>query len=241
MTKPRISINLIIQSFIVLILFSCTEEKYDLDSGEVIGNILPEETIIIFDRGDKQFSTVSNADGQFMLSDIETGIYNITFKKEGYISFKKFGFQFVPGPSLVFVKTPGNLVLMPKNTVQIKSVEDDGNQYIKVMGTYVNNDQLPDIRNKVYRWYIHITTEVSSENYLQTKTSTIYISDQEYYTWIGLDKKHIENGSTVYIIGYEEASWYNYYDWDKNQQIYAISEDASNTYSFVLPTDFFEN
>jgi hypothetical protein len=224
-------------------LGSCFDE-YNLTTGDVIGNAKPEGVKIIFDRGDKKFSTISGTNGQYAMHNLEAGTYTVTFEKEGYFSFKEFGFQFIGGPSKAYLNGPGSLSQKYTATVNIQSVTKGSNHGILITGSYQKNDDVDDphrLNDFNIQWFINDQKGVSPTNYKSEFSSTCYdVQDGETFTsGCYLDEDRFGNASTIYIVGYAKYGGYVYYDWEMGRYVFAISEKPSNEWTYAILSDFY--
>lgn len=228
--------------FIFLFLFSaCKKEDYNLVVGTIQGVAKPEGTQIIFDRGDKQFETVSGENGVYSIQNLETGIYNIYFTKKGYFSFKKFGLQFLGGPSEINIIGSVILEKNPNAKLTLRLISFENYQRVVVSGVVIPNSDEDEDQAVTVRWFLSDKSDVSSKNFMTTNTSYFQLYNNAFTTDFFLSNDYFSNNSTVYLVGYFSGEFADYYDWDKEENVVAISKDASNAIEFKLPSDFFND
>lgn len=224
----------------VLLFFSCTKEDYTLTRGEVSGIAEPAGVKVIFDRGDKKFSTESDSTGWYVMGGLETGIYKVTFEKKGYVSYKVFGFQFLGGSASLILK---GSTLYPEATAKlsIQSVSVSGNQSLTVSGIYDKNEDKGYSEFGGLNWFLSDSPNVTTKNFLQKAYGSLIISDDKFSSQLQVDKRIFGNSKSVYLKGYVKASWDSYYDWEKNAMVYSIGKYASNEMKIDIPEGFFNN
>jgi len=221
-------------SSILFSLSSCVKEDYSLTCGDVFGNIRPEGVIITFSRGDKNFETVSGNNGSFILNNLETGIYDISFAKNGYFTYKTFGFQFLGGPAKKYINTPGNLDTLMISTsakVKLNSIDVIG----KMLNINITSTINPDFG---IRFFISDKPGVSLSNHIYTGIGG-KISGNDY--GLLLDQQIFQNLSVIYITGYiiTSSTWQHYFDWEEMIPVYPITDNPSNELKFNIPKGIF--
>jgi hypothetical protein len=223
-----------------LVLCSCSDD-YNLTTGKVIGFASPEGVNVIFDRGDKKFSAVTTG-GRFSIENLEAGIYDIIYEKDGYFIHKKFGFQILGGPSELII--PGSVYLQkkPTGTVTIDSVTKGGNYWLSISGTYKSNEDIEDANylDQLYvLWLVSDQKNVSLTNYKFREWVTSYkVRDGQYSAGISFQKKDYGTFQTIYLRAYPKAV-HNYYDWAKNEEVLSVGDNSSNVFEYKIPADFF--
>ncbi|MGV8095391.1 MAG: carboxypeptidase-like regulatory domain-containing protein [Mangrovibacterium sp.] len=224
-----------------LVLSSCSDD-FTLTTGDITGVASPEGIKVTFDRGDKKFTAVT-AGGGFSIENLEAGIYDITYEKDGYFTYKKFGFQFLGGPSELVI--PGSVYLYKKPiaTVTIDSVTKDGNYWLSISGTYKSNQDIEDpnyLDQLSILWLVNDQKNVSLTNYKVKEWSTSYkVRDGQYSAVISFQKKDYGNFQTIYLLAYPKSPSDTYYDWEKNEEIISVGGNPSSVFEYKIPSDFF--
>ena len=107
-------LKIIILSSFILFLFGCgKKEKAILPSGNIVGfvelvdengNMYKEKEGVNVSIEYPSESTITNEYGRFEFWEILAGTYNLNFNKEGFGTYKKFGYQFIGGnvPALLY-------------------------------------------------------------------------------------------------------------------------------------------
>ncbi len=232
--------NLVLHYFLALLLLSLAgcKDDFTVTHGDIAGIVRPEGVKITFDRGDKKFSTVSGANTQFIMHDLETGTYNIIFEKKDYFTYKMFGFTFLGGPSCVSLPIQ-YLSPVPQGVkFSLDSVSSHESGTLELFGSY-SMDQIGTDGSFWTRWFISGKPGVSSSQFLQTTYCWAYVTNDLYHIYIDVDYDLINNIPAVYIKGYPSGSFSDYFDWDKNVDVYSIGKESTAEYRFEIPNDFY--
>lgn len=219
-------------------LSACLKEDFSLTRGDVSGNATPEGVKITFDRGNKKFTVLSDAEGDYILHDLETGIYNVTFEKKGLMSYKIFGFQYFGGKSMV---TMPSVSLDPEITanLDLQSVLPAKNHSLEISGVYKLNNDTVYTSSEYILWIMGTKPGVTIDNCLQKSYEGFSRTNELFRSSIQVDEKLLGGSSTIYIKGYIRASWYDYRDWEKQTRIYAVGKKESNEVKIQVPSNFF--
>ncbi len=238
--KKDLSLGLCLLCMTILpFAFNSCRDDYSLLRGDVVGTAEPAGTKLTFDRGDKKFSTVSDSNLYFKMSNLETGIYNITLEKKGYFTYKKFGFSFHGGPAPEYLASFRSFPRPDHVTITLDSVASAGNLTIRIWGScHREADQLSTFEG--IRWFISDRHGVSSGNFLQTYFSGLNLTNSpDFEDYIDLKPEVIENSRFIYIKGYAGVSSCDYFDWDKYTEVYAITGRTTAEIKFEIPSEFY--
>jgi len=236
--------------FLMLFLFSflvnCTDTVAPVLTGTISGFIYlyEEDNTRINDRSGVKVSiegrsnyTYTNKDGRYTLENVEAGIFNILFEKEGFGLHKIIAREFVGGGDaylydIMLMKLPSFNV----TSLNINKVETQP-PYLSMHGN------LSDARN-YYRYVILFfgkTESVSNdpENYLLTNSLYVYPDSsffkdsfwnyKEYFIDSGFDL-----GETVYVAAYSISYPQSFYDPITGRYFYYNVGTSPAKSSFVL-------
>lgn len=162
--------------FLIFVLLQLACEKTEKDTFSYTGNFLghimgdslhwyngshnPDTVQVIFDRGDRVYTTNSDSSGNFEFHNIPYGTYNITLLKENYVP------TFNPGYQLYFTNTVHEdwFFIFKKNRMENIRVEPfpfDGHNYHRVIcdGEFTEDERVELII------FLHETEEADYNNY----------------------------------------------------------------------------
>lgn len=223
---------------LLFFLSACVKNDFSITSGDVTGNATPEGVKITFDRGDRKFTALSDAEGDYILQDLETGIYNVTFEKKGLMSYKIFGFQYFGGKSMMTMPSISLYTEITAN-LDLQSVLPAKNHSLEINGVYkLNNDTLY-ASSEYILWIMGTKPGVTIDNCLQKGYGSFSRSNDLFRSTIQVDEKLLGGNSTIYIKGFIRASWYDYRDWEKQVTVYAVGKKESNEVKIQVPSNFF--
>lgn len=237
---------------LALCVTACKTTEYEFPAGDLKGKILPPGVKVTFDQGDKQFSAVSDAQGNYIIPNLEMGSYNIVWEKPGYFTFKKFGYQFLGGPTTEDITNYwiGELSPVPHATIDIKSMENvDGLLKIGVLYHYSESDSLLNAYFLPIRWFVSDKPNVSPTDYLNTFLSYSFESVQYnnpdnvldvFYYIIAYPTEYyskLSNITTLYFIAYPSVvyGYGGYFDWARKEMVYPIGAVGSKVDGITIP------
>jgi hypothetical protein len=166
---------------------------------------------VTFEGSDPEQKAVSDADGKFVVEDLQAGTYNLIFARPGFETRKVFSVQFTGGNVPTYYYAP-LLSQLPSTSITgfTISVTDhsnpDPNLYtmLKIEATTLPEPTLENPRTLVV--YVHTDHSVSESNY---SFSQLNVTNNN--ALIRLDK--ISSGTTLYAIAYPTSvSCNSYYD-----------------------------
>ncbi len=185
-------------------------------------------------------STVTGADGRWVLSSLRTGTYTVAFSKALYGTTKYVGFQFVGGDPTWFGTT--YLYVVPEFAViGFSASVSTGN--INLSGSLTGN--VPTGWRQV-RIFAGATASVSSDpgTYLGTYAYGVYSTATTFSTSVAASSllgKSFSSGQTVYLVAYSE----NYFAKDQSATYIdlptgrywfaSLNATPSNVVSIVAP------
>ncbi len=140
--------------------------------------------------GSKPRTVFTDSLGEYKLDSIQTGIYNITFVKDSFVTYKKLGQQFVGGSEPVISNV----------TLYVPSVNSVSNLNLTVTnGHAVATGTLthPGYYG-YYRYYLGYSASVNDTNYIST--GTLSVTGLNLNSTINTDA--LDAGSTAYLIIY---------------------------------------
>lgn len=249
MKRDRHTIQFLLCCGMVLFIFTgcTTEKKYEGLTGELIGlvvlydqdrNIVPDcSNVEVCIEGTKPLITVlTNEKGRFEVKGLETGTYNLSFKKEGYGTHKLIGYQFLGGevPATVY-QTP--LFELTNNQVEDLELTNYDNSFSVQLLVKASVHGEGARRYALYRYYLGNTPDVSYKDYLVTSKTYSYEADRLYFP-LQVDTLQFPVGTEMYMIIYPvtESSQY-YLDSNTGNKIYSTVNDQqpSNVARIVIP------
>ena len=240
----------LISVLIVIVLFSffvsCTETVAPVLTGSISGfiNLYEEDNTRINDRsGVKVFIegrnnyAYTNKDGRYTIENVEAGIFNIVFAKEGFGLYKIIAREFVGGGDAYLYHI--GLTKLPSFNVTSLDINKVTNQlpYLRISGN------LSDARD-YYRYVILFygkTESVSNnpESYLLTNSMYVYPDSSFFkdsfwnYKEYFIDKG-FELGEAVYVAAYSISYPQSFYDPITGREFYYNVGTSPVKSSFVL-------
>jgi hypothetical protein len=231
-------------TLIIVVLFtSCKKETGPAGpagpelTGSIIGyvslynslgdRIVNTKGVSVYIDGATPKTVYTDSIGEYKLDSIKTGIYNITFSKDSFNTFKKLGQQLVGGSDPVI----SNVILyVPSvNAVSNLALTITGNSHVTAAGTLSHPGYYG-----YYRYYIGINSSVNDTNYVYTGTFNV--------TGLTLNNQIIntdafQSGSTIYLIIYGITTGdAGYIDVANGDTYYpSLCTKPSNIASIVIP------
>ncbi|MBT3210147.1 MAG: carboxypeptidase regulatory-like domain-containing protein [Bacteroidetes bacterium] len=234
-------LKIIILSSFILFLFGCgKKEKAILPSGNIVGfvelvdengNMYKEKEGVNVSIEYPSESTITNEYGRFEFWEILAGTYNLNFNKEGFGTYKKFGYQFIGGnvPALLYTTY---LYELPNIEIQSLNVSYYNNT-INISGI------ISETSHYSVQSFINDSSNVSYLNYDFTSARHNHafgLPTNQISHYICLNGTHYSYGDEVYLVLYfinYYEDW-QYYDYDKEAYIYSSYKQASNVIYLVL-------
>jgi len=174
------------------------------------------------------FSATTDSNGKFVLKNVPTGYYTVTYSKSGYITYKSSYSNLLGGQAYLL---PGiNLYAPSINVVTYLTAGYDSlislYQVASVVGpTNVTGEQ------KSAMLFIGFTPAVSATNYVEA----IYIGNTGNEFENGYSFTNY-SGKTIYIVGYGATTDYSYLNAATEQYVYtALSATPSNVATLTIP------
>jgi hypothetical protein len=179
-------------------------------------------------------SATTDAEGDFVLSDVTFGTLTLVYEKTGYGTFKKFNVQHANG-STIISETPS---LGEKSTTSITNLEASLDGSTITIATTIEPEA--SIGNTRYiRYFFSTESDVSDENY-QAVLDAFEAQINPYnlnLTTASLEALGFQSGQTVYVKCYGESFWSNQYDVpDLGTTVFPnLNMNAADAVSFVVP------
>ena len=190
--------------------------------------ILNTKGVSVYIDGATPKTVYTDSIGEYKLDSIKTGIYNITFSKDSFSTYKKIGQQFVGGSDPLI----SNVILyVPSvNSVSNLNLAVTGNSHVTASG----NLSHPGYYG-YYRYYISYNSLVNDTNYVYTGTFNV--------AGLTLNNEIINtdafpSGSTIYLIIYGISTGdAGYIDVTNGDTYYPSinNKQPSNVASIVVP------
>jgi len=244
--------NCLIISFILLFVISCKKEiTYEGTTGEFKGTVIEYDEnynqisdcsgiLVTAEGSDPLLQVTTNAAGEFSIKNLKTGIYDITFTKEGFATYKLVSFQFIGGPE-PYICSKKILCKLPN--VDITSLTIDTilyhnyYSYVQVKGTVSN-----DTTETRLRYFISDSPDVSYTNYQATDYESTYSSSGNFgsfsFNISSTILKMYGKKKQLYFIMYPYGSLSGgYTDITTGKTIYFVNPaKASVVVPFVVPS-----
>lgn len=179
-------------------------------------------------------SAVTDANGQYTLSNVPFGLVTLIYEKNGYGTFKRFNVDHSDGDT--FITESPSLGQISTTSITNLSVTDNGTDIILA----ANTDPVANNGNTRYiRFFFSTQSNVSSTNYEAVlETLVAQINPRE----LNLDSASLvalgfTSGQTVYARCYGESFWSNQYDdLDSGNTIFPnLNSNSAAAVSFVVP------
>jgi hypothetical protein len=242
---------------LILILTLCTlllnvacekEKKYEVLSGQLIGyvNLFNSQfeklsdnsgVEVIIEGSNPQLKTTTNEKGQFIVDNLNSGIYNILFNKEGYSQHKTTSFQFTGGskPATTFETALYELPDFNIDSVKIVEYDTWSTISLQVKG-YISN--LKEKTHVESRCFLGNEPTVSYKNYTSIVPASTSSSSGEVSMVFQVDTIKFPIGSELYLIMYPESLLSDsYFDINTGMDIFTTINvnKASEVASITIP------
>ncbi len=179
-------------------------------------------------------SATTDAEGDFVLSDVTFGTLTLVYEKTGYGTFKRFNLQHANGNTII----SENASLGEKSTTSITNLEASVEDGTISIATTIDPDA--SIGNTRYlRYFFSTESNVSNEDY-QAVLDALQAQINPYnlnLTTASLEALGFQSGQTVYVKCYGESFWSNQYDDpDLGTTVFPnLNMNAADAVSFVVP------
>ncbi len=215
-------------STILLVIISACEENKEIQTltgqlvgfVELIGEVESSGVEIEVSSGDFETKVTTNEKGQFIIDDLESGSYNVTFNKEGFLQYKIFGHQFVGGGQPTSLGTHS---LFPEVDCQIQNLQVTAFEEPYHPSVMVTADAMYSDEDLYPSCCVYLSGEpdVSYQNYSTTYWERLYKSG-EFSLGVYVDTLQFPVGSELYMIMYPCWGVYNdyYTDFESGSTIY---------------------
>lgn len=216
--------------FILLVTIACEKEtEYDVLSGQLIGyiNLYDSNRTILSDKSgveiivegtNPQQKALTNVDGQFIIDDLKSGIYNIIFNKEGYCQHKIVSHQFVGGnkPATLYETTLYGILNLQIDNPKIIDLDNPYSVEFRVSAKVTNQN---GNTSHYCRYYLSNDPDISYKNYVSSDVAITY--NEELFFSLQIDTLKFPIGSELYLIMYPASESYQYYtDLNTGKKIY---------------------
>ena len=179
-------------------------------------------------------SATTDADGDFVLSDVTFGVYTLIYEKSGYGTFKRFNLQHANGSTII----SENPSLGEVSTTQVTGLEASvsGND---IMLSVTTDPGGSNGNTRYIRYFLSADSDVSDMNYTYHSPGLIaQINPLELaITSDDLTNAGFSSGETVYVKVYGESFWSNEYeDPDLGRKVFPnLNMNSVDAVSFVIP------
>jgi hypothetical protein len=188
------------------------------------------------------YSTITEASGNWSMKGLPTGTYNITFSKEGYDSYRVYGFQFVGGGDVYGPNQPLLPLLPTVSILDFKVSNIDRSNVDNLM--YSLGGRLSSATKGIgVRIFLGHDSTVSSDPLTYSFTFTMIIDaltgefDQRaYFATSSLTSYGFKRGDRVYMVAYPVAgpSIFRYWNPEIEQNVEIGLGPRSNVFSFIV-------
>jgi len=218
--------------FILLLNIACEKEtEYEVLSGQLIGYVtlfgsdrtrLSDNSgvEVIIEGSNPQIKTSTDENGQFVIDNLKSGIYNIVFNKDGYCQYKIVSYQFVGGnkPAIIYPTS-----LYSQSNLQIDSLKITELESQYTVEFIVNAKISNQNENSSYycRYYLSNEPDISYKNYISTNIAYNFSGNEDLSFYLQIDTLKFPIGSELYMIMYPASEKFQYYiDINTGNKIY---------------------
>jgi hypothetical protein len=191
-------------------------------NGEKLNN---GEGVEVSIDGNNPISVNTDSIGKYQLDNIKTGVYDLTFSKDSFSSYKRIGLQFIGGTDPVV--SNASLYVSSKNVISNLTLAVVNSQ-VRAYGNIGHTGYYG-----YYRYYIGLDASVSNTNYYST--GTLSLLGTTFNAFINTDL--YSSGSSIYILIYGITSGdAGYQDITTGDIIYpSLNTVGSNVASIIVP------
>ncbi|MCG8305764.1 MAG: carboxypeptidase-like regulatory domain-containing protein [Cytophagales bacterium] len=202
--------------FLMLTCFLSCVERQEISrlngtlAGEVIlfdvmGNELGShaEVTIRVDNGISTYQATSDVEGRFEFPQLPTGTYDITFTKDGYGTYAKYGYAFVGGENTAFIPEPVTLVAhsyIYLGNLEMEIVTIDDLTQFSAKADLLYNPQ--ELAFTGLRYYLSSVNNVSDANYTETGTTGVRLDQGKVLLNFEIKDKGLLSARKLYLIIY---------------------------------------
>lgn len=224
--------------FLIILCFSCKKEiLYEGPVGDVKGRLKLYDSFnaitdysgveVSIDGTSPIMKTTTGKDGVFTFTNLKTGVYNLIFKKQGYVTHKILSWEFVGGNIPVIVG-PLYIYKLPDSKVTDLKVDTS---YIGI----VASAKVSNYNQSCYRYFIGDEPDVSCEKFLVSNTYFLYGQDFKI-NLTDLTFQKFAKGKKLYIILYPSALGSGYLNIETGTNSYPVNpEQGSKVVGFTVP------
>lgn len=179
-------------------------------------------------------SATTDAQGDFVLSDVTFGTLTLVYEKSGYGTFKKFNVQ----------HANGNTIISEDPSLGEKSTTSIANLGATVEGSTITiaattEPEASSGNPRYIRYFFSTESDVSGDNY-QAVLDVIQAQANPYnlnLTTASLEALGFQSGQTVYVKCYGESFYSNQYeDPDLSTTVFPnLNMNSADAVSFVVP------
>jgi hypothetical protein len=218
--------------FILLLNTACEKEtEYEVLSGQLIGYVTLYDNDrnnisdnsgaeIIIEGSNPQIKVLTDEDGQFTIDNLNSGIYNIVFKKEGFCQHKIVSYQFIGGnkPATIYQTALYSLSDFQIDNLEITDLEMQYSVEFMVTAKVSNQNENT---SSYFRYYLSDKADISYKNYISTDAAYSFSGNEEISFYLQIDTLKFPIGSELYLIMYPASEIYQYYiDINSGNKIY---------------------
>jgi len=231
---------------LTLCIGSCNQYDAPTVTGSITGYVSPiDESAANLPRNGVKVtieeagkSTISDANGYWIVNDVPAGIYTISFSKDSFSTNKIIAYQFV-GNGTAYTATT-QLPKVPPYITTIDSVSYDtsGGKSVLISGT----QSRPQTQNRTVLLFLSKNSTVSAnpKEYsavVLSFVSALSTSFAEAIPVSQLQALGFSSGNTVYVTSYATSKqYYRYIDLATGRNFYSgVMQSPTNTRSFVVP------
>ncbi len=205
-------IIIVLFAFSITLLTNCTktiiEEREELYA-TIIGFIKINEELgeeyssfegVTVKIDSTEFSTTTDTEGRYEIKDIPTGIYDISFKKEGIGDYYRYGYQLVGGETPTYIPTA---TMIEESTVSITNfkIESAQQQGYQLTVNFSGNINIPDNNARSILICLGTDSQISHQK-----------NNWDEYTWLF----GAESGAFTFEKDFD-------LQYSSNQKIYAVA------------------
>jgi hypothetical protein len=193
----------------------------------------------MIDGSSPVLKTITNQKGEYSITGLKTGLYDIVFTMQGYCLYKIISRQFIGGNTALFIE-PQTLYKLPDFTLSDLKVDTGRTSYGGIYGSYFVklSGKILNSGTSYCQYYISERQDVSYKNYQATDYNIISgTSGSFYFSLSSSIINKFKKGDKLYFIVYPSANTYqSYRDIETGNLIYSINIDkASSIIPFTIP------
>ena len=179
----------------------------------------------------------TDSSGRFILNNLHTGTYTISYSKSGYGTWKSQGFQFVGGGQALIGSA--YIYKLPDYNVLNLKASTDSIGYLDIKGTF--SKSISAYYPNYVLLFFSKSSDVSSDPNHYLFTNQFYLNSQGITFQYDLPTYYLSNqgltrGQTLYVIAYGASNSNSYLDISTGKYVYPnISTNSSNVTSFIVP------